>query len=78
MKELILDSIYTVEPKGSALMWNDGHWNYQWNGRKSIHHTSKIRWREESNGIFTVCDCDGKIWSADKLELEQMLRSAKN
>lgn len=34
--ELLLDSVYTVEPLSQFYAWNYGHWNYQWSGRKSI------------------------------------------
>lgn len=73
MKELLLDSVYTVEPKHEIKMWNDGHWNYQWSGRSGLHIRDEIKWRKEGDDKYIVCDADGKIWCMDKLALDGIL-----
>ena len=64
--ELILDSIYTVEPS-QAGMW-EGHWNYQWSGRGSAHCSNgeTIVYRYEGDGIYTVKDPAGQIWQMEQ------------
>jgi hypothetical protein len=77
MKELLLESIYTVEPKHVVHMWNEGHWNYKWNGRKSNHLNDQIRFRREGDGTYVVCDSEGLVWRVDESELIGMLKKHK-
>lgn len=75
MKELLVDSVYTVEPKDQTSSWSDDHWNYQWSGRSMGPSTSSagLRWREEGNGTYVVRDPKGAIWRVDQEELDRML-----
>ncbi len=77
MKELLLDSIYTVEPKREVHMWNEGHWNYQWSGRKSNHLNDRVRFRREADGTYVAIDSDGLVWRVDESQLNEMLGKHK-
>lgn len=73
MKIKLLDSIYNVEPKSTIMGW-EGHWNYQWSGRKSSGiNKDDIKWRKESESEYVVCDKDGSIWLMDRAELDLLL-----
>lgn len=74
MKELLLDSIYTVEPKHKLNMWNN-HWNYKWSGRNSLHLNDHVRWRKEGPNKYIVCDTNGKIWLMDEVGLNDILNN---
>lgn len=72
--ELILDSVYTIEPSQVG-MWNEGHWNYQWSGRGSIYCSSKnnIVYRYEGDNIYTLKDGAGRIWQVNKQEFYKIV-----
>jgi hypothetical protein len=60
--ELLLDSVYTVEPLNEVYAWNNGHWNYQWDGRQSIFNTTELqKSRIEPDGSIIVKTKDGHI-----------------
>lgn len=57
----ILDSVYTVEPSKVGA-WNEGHWNYQWDGRSRGSSMAIQNFRNEGNGIITVRLANGEVW----------------
>ncbi len=60
--ELLLDSVYTVEPLNVVYAWNDGHWNYQWDGRSSIFNQSDcVKQRTEPDGSIILKTKAGHI-----------------
>lgn len=72
MREVFINSIYTVEPKSTILAWSD-HWNYKWKGRNSSDFNSKIKWRHEFGDIYIVQDKNGIVWRMSKVELDNFL-----
>ena len=76
-RELLLDSIYTVEPKSSHNDWRN-HWNYKWRGRNLSRNISRIRWRHEYGEIFTVIDAEGKVWQMCEEELKKFIHDEPN
>lgn len=64
--EVLLDSVYTVEPlnpvyAGKEKEW-DGHWNYQWSGRASNFNLNAfVKKRIEPDGSIIVKTQDGHI-----------------
>lgn len=60
--EILLDSVYTVEPLNQINAWNSGHWNYQWSGRSSIFNERDcLKKRIEPDGSVILKTKDGRI-----------------
>ena len=60
--EILLDSVYTVEPLNQVYAWNNGHWNYQWQCRTSSFNLSdNLKKRVEPDGSIIVKTKDGHI-----------------
>ncbi|AEB49106.1 hypothetical protein BJP23_02345 [Aeromonas veronii bv. veronii] len=60
--EVLLDSVYTVEPLNEVYAWNDGHWNYQWSGRSSkFNLIDGVKQRIEPDGSIIIKNKKGNI-----------------
>jgi hypothetical protein len=76
MKNVFLNSVYTMEPNTTIRAW-DNHWNYEWSGRNSIDLPEKIKYRVENDNTYIVKDKNGIVWRMDKEDFDTFIKEHK-